>query len=45
MVKGLMAPRQNDPSPAAQADTYNLSQFSAFRLAQLMMGQTQQTQA
>jgi hypothetical protein len=45
MVSGLMRPRQNDPSPAAQADTYNLQQFSAYHMAQLLMGQTQQTQA
>jgi hypothetical protein len=41
MVSGLMKPRQADQSPAAQADTYNLQQFSAFRLAQLAMNQTQ----
>lgn len=39
MVKGLMQPRQGDQSPAAQADVYNLSQFSAFRLAQLLQPQ------
>ena len=36
MVKTLMAPRKADPSPAAQGDTYNVSQFAAFKLADLM---------
>ncbi len=39
MVKTLMAPRQNDQSPAAQGDRYNLSQFAAFQMAQLFKQQ------
>jgi hypothetical protein len=42
MVKGLMTSRQGDQSPQAQGDIYNLTQFSAFRLAQLFQQQTQQ---
>jgi hypothetical protein len=36
MVKGLMSTRKNDPSPAAQGDRYNLSQFAAFQVANLL---------
>lgn len=39
MVKGLMGPRQGDASPAAQGDKYNLSQFAAFKLADLLKAQ------
>jgi hypothetical protein len=38
LVKGFMAPRQGDTSPAAQADKYNLQQFSAFKIADLLKG-------
>ena len=36
MVKSLMAPRQADKTPAAEGDRYNVGQFSAFKLAELM---------
>ena len=36
MVKGLMSSRKNDSSPAAQGDRYNLSQFAAFKIADLL---------
>ena len=36
MVKTLMASRQGDKSPAAQGDRYNLGQFAAFKLADLL---------
>ena len=36
MVGSLMGPRKGDESPAAQADKYNLTQFSAFKLADLL---------
>ena len=39
MVKTLMAPRQNDQSPAAQGDRYNVSQFAAYQMAQLFKAQ------
>lgn len=39
MVKTLMAPRQNDQSPAAQGDRYNVSQLMAFRMAELLRAQ------
>lgn len=39
MVKTLMAPRKADPSPAAQGDKYNLTQFTAFKLADLFRSQ------
>ncbi len=39
MVKGLMGSRKADQSPAAQGDRYNLSQFSAWKLAELLRGQ------
>lgn len=39
MVKTLMAPRQGDSSPAAQGDKYNLSQFAAFMMADLLKAQ------
>jgi hypothetical protein len=39
MVKTLMAPRKADETPAAQGDKYNLTQFSAFKLAELMRNQ------
>ena len=31
-----MVPRKGDTSPAAQGDRYNLGQFAAFKLADLM---------
>lgn len=43
IVSGLMGPRKGDQSPAAQADVFNISQLSAFRMAQLF--QTQQAEA
>ena len=36
MVGSLMGPRKGDTSPAAEGDKYNLTQFSAFKLADLM---------
>jgi hypothetical protein len=36
MVKTVMTPRTNDTSPAAQGDRYNITQFSAFKLAELL---------
>lgn len=36
MVGSLMGPRKGDTSPAAEGDKYNLAQFSAFKLADLM---------
>jgi hypothetical protein len=45
MVKTLMAPRQGDQSPAAQGDRYNVGQFAAFQLAQLLRCQQQQQAA
>ena len=39
MVKGLMAPRQNDQTPAAQGDRYNVSQLAAYQLAELFKTQ------
>jgi phage-related protein len=36
LVKGLMSSRQNDQSAAAQGDKYNLSQFAAFKVADLL---------
>jgi hypothetical protein len=39
LVKGLMSPRKADDSPAAQGDRYNMTQFSAFQMAQLLMKQ------
>jgi len=44
MVKTLMAPRQNDQSPAAQGDRYNVGQFAAFQLAQLLRARQQTAQ-
>lgn len=38
MVKGLMSSRKGDETPAAQADKYNLTQFSAFKIADLLKG-------
>jgi hypothetical protein len=38
MVKGLMSSRKGDQSPAAQGDKYNLSQFAAFKVANLLRG-------
>ncbi|HVG59463.1 MAG TPA: hypothetical protein VNA24_12975 [Hyalangium sp.] len=38
LVKGLMSSRQGDQSPAAEADKYNLTQFSAFKIADLLKG-------
>lgn len=39
MASSLMAPRKGDQSPAAQGDQFNLSQFLAFKLADLMRNQ------
>lgn len=39
MVKGLMSSRKGDTSPAAQGDRYNLSQFAAFKIADLLRAQ------
>lgn len=36
LVKGLMSSRKGDSSPAAQGDKYNLSQFAAFKVADLL---------
>ena len=36
MVKGLMSSRKADPTPAAQGDRDNLSQFAAFKMADLI---------
>ncbi|QRK12438.1 hypothetical protein JQX13_21870 [Archangium violaceum] len=36
LVKGLMSTRKGDESPAAQGDKYNLSQFAAFQVANLL---------
>lgn len=36
MVKGLMSSRKGDTSAAAQGDKYNLSQFAAFKIADLL---------
>ena len=44
MVKGLMSPRKADETPAAQGDRYNMTQFSAYQMAQLFMKQ-QDTQS
>lgn len=42
LVKGFMSSRTGDQSPAAQGDRYNLSQFAAFQMANLLKAQTQQ---
>lgn len=39
MVKGLMSSRTGNESPAAQGDKYNLGQFAAFQLSNLIRGQ------
>lgn len=39
MVKTVMTPRANDTSAAAQGDRYNMTQFSAFKLAELLRPQ------
>ncbi|GMU61845.1 MAG: hypothetical protein IT380_27465 [Myxococcales bacterium] len=39
IVSGLMGPRKGDQSPVAQAETFNLSQLSAFRMAELFRAQ------
>lgn len=39
IVSGLMGPRQANPSPIAQAETFNLTQLSAFRMAELFRAQ------
>lgn len=39
MVKSLMSSRKADETPAAQGDRYNLTQFSAFQMAQLLRAQ------
>lgn len=36
LVKGLMSSRQGDTSAAAQGDKYNLGQFAAFQVANLL---------
>lgn len=36
LVKALMSTRKTDQSPPAQGDRYNLSQFAAFQLAQIL---------
>ena len=36
MVKGLMSSRKSEATPAAQGDRYNLSQFAAFKMADLI---------
>jgi hypothetical protein len=36
LVKGLMTSRKSDASPAAQGDKYNLGQFAAFKIADLL---------
>jgi hypothetical protein len=36
MVSSLMGPRKDDTSAAAQGDQYNLAQFSAFKVADLL---------
>jgi hypothetical protein len=38
IVKGLMSSRKGDASPAAQGDKYNLGQFAAFQVANLLRG-------
>jgi hypothetical protein len=38
LVKGFMSSRKGDTSPAAQGDKYNLAQFSAFKIADLLKG-------
>ena len=38
LVKGFMSSRKGDQTPAAQADKYNLTQFSAFKVAYLLKG-------
>ena len=38
MVKGLMSSRQGNTTPAAQGDKYNLGQFAAFKVADLLRG-------
>lgn len=39
VVSGLLGPRKGDQSPAVQAETFNLSQLSAFRMAELFRSQ------
>lgn len=39
IVSSLMGPRKGDQSPAAQAEVFNLSQLSAFRMAELFRAQ------
>ncbi|MBN1205305.1 MAG: hypothetical protein JXB05_10305 [Myxococcaceae bacterium] len=36
LVKGLMSSRKADQSPAAQGDRYNVAQFAAFQLANIL---------
>lgn len=36
MVGSLMGPRKGDTSPAAEGDKFNLGQFAAFKLADLL---------
>jgi hypothetical protein len=39
VVSGLMGPRKGDQSPAVQAETFNIGQLSAFRMAELFRSQ------
>lgn len=39
VVSTLMKPRQGDTSAAAQGDRFNLQQFSAFKMAELLRAQ------
>lgn len=36
VVKSLMGSRQGDQTPAAQGDRYNVAQFAAFKMAELL---------
>jgi hypothetical protein len=36
LVQGMMSSRKGDQSPAAQGDKYNLGQFAAFQVANLL---------
>ncbi len=36
MVQGLMGSRKGDQTPAAQGDRYNVAQFAAFKMADLL---------
>lgn len=39
IVSGLMGPRRANPGPIAEAETFNLTQLSAFRMAELFRAQ------